>query len=105
MIYQLSTGKIVFLSLEDYLALTDEDIQHLISLNFGEVSNSPWTCSILKTAKKRMNIEDEDEEESSEDNSLDFIPESDDLMVNRPNYTVIDDMDEYLSRDVSDYEE
>ena len=36
MLYQLPNGKVVFLTIEEYLDLTDEDIQYLMALDFGE---------------------------------------------------------------------
>ena len=36
MLYQLPNGKIIFLTIEQFLDLTDEDIQYMISVDFGE---------------------------------------------------------------------
>ncbi len=35
--YQLPNGKVIYISIEEYLALTDADIQYLIALDYGEV--------------------------------------------------------------------
>ena len=58
MLYQLPNGKVVNISVEDYLSLTDEDIQTLIALNYGEYATSYWYKSSLDTEElpdKRMN--------------------------------------------------
>jgi hypothetical protein len=47
MIYQLPTGKIVHLSLDEYLNLTDEDVQYLISTGIGSSPNNPFYSSAL----------------------------------------------------------
>jgi hypothetical protein len=36
MLYQLPNGKVVHLSIEEYLELTDLDIQFLMSIDYGE---------------------------------------------------------------------
>lgn len=47
MLYQLPNGKVVNISVEDYLNLTDEDIQALVALNFGEYATSYWFGSCI----------------------------------------------------------
>lgn len=36
MLYNLPNGKTIYLTIEQYLSLTDQDIQELIALNYGE---------------------------------------------------------------------
>ena len=43
MLYQLPNGKVVNLSLEEFLELTDLDVQYLMSLDFGEHIIDPFT--------------------------------------------------------------
>lgn len=71
MMYQLPNGKVIHLTVEEYLDLTDNDIQYLMSLNAGEYAHSPFTGSVIKNRKKQT------EEEIEEDKSIDYIPESD----------------------------
>lgn len=91
MIYQLPNGKVINLSVEEYLDLTDHDIQYLISVNAGDHVTSPFYGSSIKN-KGRKNpssdydksidytLEDEDkshgdnpgEDEISTDEFLDF---------------------------------
>lgn len=47
MLYQLPNGKIITLTVDEYLNLTDEDIQALMALNFGEYPSSYWHGSCL----------------------------------------------------------
>lgn len=47
MLYQLPNGKVVNITVEDYLNLTDEDIQALVALNFGEYATSYWFGSCI----------------------------------------------------------
>ena len=48
MIYQLPNGKVIHLSIEEYLSLTEEDIQYLISLDYGEHIRDPFSGSAVK---------------------------------------------------------
>lgn len=73
MIYQLPNGKIINITIEQYLELTDEDIQYLMSINFGEYASSPWVGSAIK---KKRSIQKNDEE--PEDRSIDYVPEEED---------------------------
>ena len=50
--YSLPNGKVVNLSLEDYLDLTDEDVQYLMSLDYGEYVTDPFRGSAVETNKK-----------------------------------------------------
>ena len=40
MYFQLPNGKVINITVEEYLCLTDEDIQTLIALNYGEYPTS-----------------------------------------------------------------
>lgn len=42
MIYQLENGKIVEISLDQYLELTDDDIEYLIAYNIGDEIENPF---------------------------------------------------------------
>jgi DUF917 family protein len=72
MLYQLPNGKVITLTVEEYLDLTDSDIQNLISLDLGGSSSSPWIQSAIKdkrslpesTVDKSMDYHDEDEDKS-----------------------------------------
>lgn len=47
MLYQLPNGKVVHLSIEEYLDLTDEDIQYLMSIDYGEHIINPFKGSAV----------------------------------------------------------
>ena len=72
MIFQLPNGKVIHLTLDEYLDLTDEDIQTLMALNAGDYATSPWYGSSISKKKKRLT------EEEEEDRTIDYIPEDDD---------------------------
>jgi hypothetical protein len=55
MLYQLPNGKVIHLSIEEYLDLTDEDIQYMMSLDFGEHIYNPFTGSAIdKNIKEKF---------------------------------------------------
>lgn len=84
MLYSLPTGKVIELSVEQYLDLTDEELEYLISINYGEAVENPFFGSILEKPNtpefipppadiippSEFPIEDIDD-------SIDFIPEED----------------------------
>lgn len=85
MLYSLPTGKVIELSIEQYLELTDEELEYLISINYGEAIEDPFFGSILDKpepidyivenplppviTKNNTTIDDEIDE------SIDFNPE------------------------------
>lgn len=48
MYYQLPNGKTVYLTIEEYLDLTDADIQYLVSLDYGESFLNPFHGSSVE---------------------------------------------------------
>lgn len=67
MIYQLPNGKVVNMSIDEYLSLTDEDIQYMMSIDFGEYATSPWYGSSISKRRKVIIDDDEDEIDASLD--------------------------------------
>jgi hypothetical protein len=63
MYYQLPTGKVVQMTIEDYLNLTYRDVQYLLSINAGEYIHNPWADSAISRIKKE--IEEEFGEEAA----------------------------------------
>ena len=45
--YQLPSGKVIDISVDQYLDLTDEEIQYLISINYGEHVTNPFSDSAV----------------------------------------------------------
>ena len=52
MIYQLPNGKVIHITIEEYLEITDLDIQYLMSLDFGEHIVDPFTGSAVQSNRK-----------------------------------------------------
>lgn len=48
MLYQLPSGKVIELSVEDYLDMSDEDFEQLIASNYGEAIDNPFFGSTLE---------------------------------------------------------
>jgi hypothetical protein len=77
MLYQLPNGKVVHLSIEEYLDLTDEDVQYLISLDYGEHIINPFTGSAVDNNTKEKYYDFElflQEDENLNDIISDDIP-------------------------------
>ena len=55
--YQLPNGKVVHLSIEEYLDLTDEDVQYLMSIDYGEHIGDPFAGSAVEQNKKEKCID------------------------------------------------
>lgn len=47
MFYQLPNGKVIEISTEQYLEMTDEELEYLIAYNYGDVVENPWHGSVL----------------------------------------------------------
>lgn len=52
MLYQLPNGKVIYISIEDYLDLTDEDIQMFMSMDCGEYVRDPFKGSAVESNTK-----------------------------------------------------
>ena len=52
MLYQLPNGKVVHLSIEEYLDLTNEDVQYLMSIDYGEHITDPFSGSAVEKNTK-----------------------------------------------------
>jgi len=54
MLYQLPNGKVIYITLEQYLDLTDEDIQYLMSIDYGEHIINPFSDSaVVENTKEK----------------------------------------------------
>jgi hypothetical protein len=66
MYYQLQNGKVVYLSIEQYLELTDLDIQYLMSIDYGEYVLDPFAGSAVENNNQKeydfefISIDDEE---------------------------------------------
>ena len=48
MYYQLPNGKVITITIEEYLEITDLDIQYLMSIDYGEHIIDPFTGSAVE---------------------------------------------------------
>lgn len=79
MILQLTSGKIIQISVEQYLDLTDEELDYLNNPgnNIGDYPKSLWLNSpIVSKKKKSENIE--------VDKDVDYIQEDEDIFFEEP---------------------
>jgi len=71
--YQLPNGKVIYMSVEEYLSLSDQDLYDIASSGYSQdEANYKSYASGTSRAKKSVVIEEE------VDNSLDYKPEYDD---------------------------
>jgi hypothetical protein len=47
MLYQLPNGKVIEISTEQFIEMSDEELEYLIAYNYGEVLENPWFGSVL----------------------------------------------------------
>ena len=73
MLYQLPNGKVVNISVEQYLDMTDQDIQDLMAGNCGEFPESQWQDSVIRKPRKYQ--------EKDFDKSIDYQEESEEIPV------------------------
>jgi hypothetical protein len=71
MLYQLPNGKVVHLSIEEYLDLTDEDVQYLMALDYGEHILNPFTGSAVDKNSKEKYYD------------FDLLPQDDEILNDR----------------------
>lgn len=79
MLYQLPNGKVIYLTIEDYLDLTDEDIQAIIASGYGEQPTNPFFGSVINSPSKKTT-----EEDYYNNDGLDYEPEDDDTDTDGP---------------------
>ncbi len=69
--YQLPSGKVVHLTVEQYLDMTDADIEYMVRMNAGEYISSPFHGSVIRNTKKS------EKEDIDEDTRIDYEPDLD----------------------------
>ena len=72
MYYQLPNGKTVYLTVEEYLELSDLDIQYLVSIDYGESVLNPFYGSCV------------DKQETTKVYDFDFVASTDEDALNIP---------------------
>jgi len=93
-LYQLPNGKVINISVELYLDLTDQDIQDLIAGNYGEYPTSNWVDSAIKRPNKNQDTRDIDK-------SIDYTEDSDEIVIHSTTFTIIT-VDDINSSDIID---
>lgn len=59
MLYQLPNGKVIEISTEQFVEMTDEELEYLIAFNYGDALEDPWFGSVLLKGSPPADIEDE----------------------------------------------
>lgn len=57
MLYTLPNGKTIYLTTEEYFSLSDQDIQELVAMNWGEQINHPFFGSVIRKRPKPDPVE------------------------------------------------
>lgn len=58
MLYQLPNGKVIEISTEQYIEMSDEELEYLIAYNYGDNMEDPWFGSVLNKKDKSTYSED-----------------------------------------------
>jgi hypothetical protein len=58
MLYQLPTGRVIEISTEQYLEMSDEELEYLIAYNYGDTLEDPWFGSVLHKKEPVTHSED-----------------------------------------------
>lgn len=80
MLYQLPNGKVIHLSVEDYLSLSDEDLHTIANSGYGEYA--PHYMFYGKQEREKKVVKEEVDED--EDLGLDYTPESEETDTRGP---------------------
>lgn len=88
MYYQLPNGKVINISVEDYLSLDDIDIQNLVSYNVGEYASNLINSSFVDLSEEADPDELEDIDDHLELPDIteffnDFFPDEEDETEDR----------------------
>lgn len=78
MIYQLPDGRVIHLSVEEFLRMDKELEQSYIASNLGHSANSPFYQSVITKPEREIDPDDE------HDSQIDFIPETDEFISEEP---------------------
>jgi hypothetical protein len=75
MLYQLPNGKVIYLTIDQFLDLTDDDIQYLMSLDAGDHALNPFTDSaVLENTKEKYYDFDYLPDDEADDKPCDDTP-------------------------------
>ena len=79
MLYNLPNGKTIDITFEQWLNLTDDDIQYLVAFGHGEDTNSIWRGSSLENmgSQRQDAIEYTEELDDGFPDGVSLLPEED----------------------------
>jgi hypothetical protein len=60
LLFQLPNGKAIEISTEQFVEMTDEELEYLIAFNYGDIQENPWFGSILSSGASSI-IDDIDD--------------------------------------------
>ncbi len=75
MLYQLPNGKVIEISTEQFVEMSDEELEYLIAYNYGDVQENPWFGSVLVKQVREDFYEElpTDLTEVPEDDKINFL--------------------------------
>jgi len=73
MYYQLPSGKVVSISIDDFLTMSDHEIQQLSNGGYGGDIQDPFIGSTIESKKKKKATPDLDYEQEYEDPTKDPV--------------------------------
>jgi len=79
MLYQLPNGKVIYMSVEEFLSLSDQDLHELAHSGYGEEPS--YSTSFAKSSSKKKKDDPNHIEKASD---LDYTPESDETDTKGP---------------------
>lgn len=47
MFYQLPNGRVIEMTTEQFVEMSDEELEYLIAYNYGDILENPWLGSVL----------------------------------------------------------
>ena len=84
MYYQLPNGRVIEMSTEQYLDMSDEELEYLIAFNYGDIYENPWHGSILSK-----------HDTTSHDDNIEILPD----LTNIPEVDKLSDLDADIEED------
>jgi len=75
LLYQLPNGKVIEISTEQFVEMSDEELEYLIAYNYGDAQENPWFGSVLVKQVKEEYYEEipPDLTEVPEDDKINFL--------------------------------
>lgn len=87
------------MTVEQYLDMTDEDIEFMVAYNLGNHATTPFYNSVIKSPRLKP-----DKETSTVDKSIDFTPEYDEVESRYIETIFLEDINPDDVPDLEDFE-